>query len=323
MSNNKLTVIYQNHISYAIPIIRDIQAGTTMISCETEMRIQQIAKGLKRLPASRFKAPPVSSSELDILLPLVHHPAYLDFLNQAINVLGEEQLLFEHPFSEPSGAIDTPLTSHIYAVARESARTAMGAAISILDGDSLAYALCRPPGHHAGPNWLGGYCYLNNSVIAVHTLLNAGIAKVGLLDIDFHFGNGSAVFLENEPRVIFASIHCDTEMSYPYQKSFSHNNRQQFFSFKTSPTVDEYLITLMGAVDSVKHFGSEVIVVSVGYDIINGDPHGQWELPVTIFKDIGEILAGANIPLCLIQEGGYSIDQLEACAFNFCQGILS
>jgi len=121
-------------------------------------------------------------------------------------------------------------------LSREGSRTAIAAAQQIVNGASLSYAVCRPPGHHAGPAWLGGYCFLNNAVAAVVSLLESGISPVGLIDIDFHFGNGSAALLASQPDVWFGSIHRSTILSYPYKEVQPASDQQTFISFSHSPS---------------------------------------------------------------------------------------
>lgn len=208
-------------------------------------------------------------------------------------------------------------------MSREGARTAIAAAQKIVNGASLSYALCRPPGHHAGPGWLGGYCFLNNAVAAVVTLLESGIGPVGLIDIDFHFGNGSAALLASRPDVCFGSIHSSTILSYPYKEVQPANDSQTFIPFSHSPSSEEFLAEVKQLVKKSKiEFGCVAMVVSVGYDIIINDPHGGWHLPPAIFEEIGQILTQASIPLCLVQEGGYLLNALDECAYKFGLGLL-
>lgn len=95
----------------------------------------------------------------------------------------------------------------LYAVAREAARASVAAALRVARGAPLAYALCQPPGHHADAADMGGYCYLNNAVLAAQTLLAEGLPRVAVLDLDYHFGNGTAYLLALEPRALYGSVH--------------------------------------------------------------------------------------------------------------------
>ena len=102
-------------------------------------------------------------------------------------------------FAPPGLEPDIPVSAGLVAAAREGVRTAISAAQRTLAGAAFTYAVCRPPGHHAGPAFLGGYCYLNNAAAAVQTLLDGGLAPVGILDLDLHYPNGTAALLERLP----------------------------------------------------------------------------------------------------------------------------
>ena len=321
MSNLSLEVILQREMQGASPII--VTSEGNKAGQEVEERSQRIIQGLQRLPECNFSTAEVSDRYLDNILQQIHEQSYLDFLAHWNGALVGEDLLFDYPFVDQGIAADTPLFAGVYDLSREGTRTAIAAAQKIVNGASLSYALCRPPGHHAGPAWLGGYCFLNNAVAAVVTLLESGIGSVGLIDIDFHFGNGSAALLASRPNVWFGSIHSSTIQSYPYKEVQPANDSQIFIPFSHSPSPEEFLTEVKQLVQKAKiEFGCAAMVVSVGYDIIINDPHGGWQLPPAIFEEIGQILAQASIPLCLVQEGGYLLNALDECAYKLGLGLL-
>ena len=321
MSNLSLEVVLQREMQGASPII--VTSEGNKAGQEVEERSQRIIQGLQRLRECNFSTADVSDRYLDNILQQIHEQSYLDFLAHWNGTLVGEDLLFDYPFVDQGITADTPLFAGVYDLSREGARTAIAAAQKIVNGASLSYALCRPPGHHAGPAWLGGYCFLNNAVAAVVTLLESGIGSVGLIDIDFHFGNGSAALLASRPDVWFGSIHNSTIQSYPYKEVQPANDSQIFIPFSHSPSPEEFLTEVKQLVQKAKiEFGCAAMVVSVGYDIIINDPHGGWQLPPAIFEEIGQILAQASIPLCLVQEGGYLLNALDECAYKFGLGLL-
>jgi acetoin utilization deacetylase AcuC-like enzyme len=321
MSNLSLEVILQREMQGASPII--VTSEGNKAGQEVEERSQRIIQGLQRLPECNFSTAEVSDRYLDNILQQIHEQSYLDFLAHWNGALVGEDLLFDYPFVDQGIAADTPLFAGVYDLSREGTRTAIAAAQKIVNGASLSYALCRPPGHHAGPAWLGGYCFLNNAVAAVVTLQKSGIGLVGLIDIDFHFGNGSAALLASRPNVWFGSIHSSTIQSYPYKEVQPANDSQIFIPFSHSPSPEEFLTEVKQLVQKAKiEFGCAAMVVSVGYDIIINDPHGGWQLPPAIFEEIGQILAQASIPLCLVQEGGYLLNALDECAYKLGLGLL-
>jgi acetoin utilization deacetylase AcuC-like enzyme len=320
MNYSSLEVVLQREMQGASPII--VTSEGNKAGLEVEERSQRIIQGLQLLPQCHFSTAQVSDRYLDRILQQIHHQEYLDFLAHWNRGLVGKELLFEHPYVDEGIEPDTPLFEGVYDLSREGARTAITAAQQIVNGASLSYALCRPPGHHAGPAWLGGYCFLNNAVAAVVTLLESGIGPVGLIDIDFHFGNGSAALLASRPDVWFGSIHSSTIVSYPYKEVQPANDSQTFASFSHSPSSEEFLTEVKQLVKKSLDFGCAVMVVSVGYDIIIDDPHGGWHLPPSIFEEIGQIFAQASMPLCLVQEGGYLLTALEECAYKFGSGLL-
>ncbi|MCC5637001.1 hypothetical protein LC593_14260 [Nostoc sp. CHAB 5844] len=320
MSNVCLEVSLQREIQGASPII--ISSNVKEASREIEKRVHHILQGLKHLPQCHFSTPQVSDHFLDTILQQIHHQEYLAFLAHWNRSLVGGELLFEYPYVDQGIQADTPLFEGVYDLSREAVKTAIAAAQQVVKGASLSYALCRPPGHHAGPAWLGGYCFLNNAVAAVMTLLQYGVSPVGLLDIDFHFGNGSAALVASIPEVWFGSIHNSTLLSYPFKEVQPANDRQTFISFSYPPSSQEYLTKIKQLIRKSSNFGCAAMVVSVGYDIIGNDPHGGWHLQPSIFQEIGQILAQASIPLCLVQEGGYLLNALEECAYKFGLGLL-
>ena len=168
---------------------------------------------------------------------------------------------------------------------------------------------------------MGGYCYLNNAVLALHTLTRQGFSPVGLIDIDYHFGNGSADLLQSVSAAFFASLHCSTEKSFPYQKTTPMNQSQILIPFDEPPDPKTFLDALASAIEKFQVWGCAALVISIGFDIIDGDPHGGWRLPASIFASIGSLLAQVSVPLCFVQEGGYLLDQLEVCAFHLGKGL--
>lgn len=321
MSALTLQVISQSEIRSSSPIILDKQQRPTP-GQETEERIRQIASGLGQLSRTYFVSPAVTDEQLDKTLSTVHAPEYLQFLSYWSEKLGPDELHLDKEHCAPGVEADTPIIAGTYRLVRESARTAITAAQEVIGGKRYSYALCRPPGHHAGYNWLGGYCYLNNAVVAVQTLLNAGVGRVGVIDFDYHFGNGSAALLEHVSEGFYGSTHSSTEISYPYMKTRAPNKRQLYVPFLNPPQPDEFVDGITRLLEESLAFGSAAMVVSVGYDIIGDDPHGTWNLPPSIFQEVGALLAKTSVPLCLVQEGGYLLSKLEACAYQFGVGLL-
>jgi len=316
-----LQVISQDEIGPSSPIILDKEKRPTP-GLETEERLRQIALGLGRFSRVSFLSAEVADEQLDATLGAVHAREYLDFLSHWSKNLELGQIHLDEEHRAPGVDADTPIVAGAYGAAREAARSAIAAAQEVTNGKLYSYALCRPPGHHAGHNWLGGYCYLNNAVVAVRTLLNAGMSRVGVIDFDYHFGNGSASLLERVSEVFYGSIHSSTEISFPYMKTQPPNSRQVYVPFRDLPEPAEFLRGITRLLEESLAFGSEAMVVSVGYDIVADDPHGTWSLPPSVLQEVGRQLAITSVPLCCVQEGGYLLSKLEECAYQFSLGLL-
>ena len=219
----------------------------------------------------------------------------------------------------------TPLYPNAYKIARAAVNTVLTAADEILAGKRLAYAICRPPGHHAGKRFYGGFCYFNNAAIAAHYLSSE--AKVAILDIDFHHGNGTQDIFYNRHDVLTVSIHGHPDYSYPYFSGYTNEtgegeglnfNR----NFPLPPRTDEvkYLRILDRAIDFIGKFDPEILVISLGFDILKGDPTGTFLMTPSVFKIIGGRLTAMRRPLLVVQEGGYNIRSIRHGTEAFFRG---
>lgn len=211
----------------------------------------------------------------------------------------------------------TPLVEGTFAAAVEAAHCALAGADLLLAGESVAYALCRPPGHHASSYQYGGYCYLNNAAIAAARLARGD--KVAILDIDYHHGNGTQDIFYETGRVCVVSIHADPERAYPFywgrqQEKGRGAGRGANHNYPLPAGTDDeaYLEVVEQALERIARFEPGFLVVSVGADIYREDPLGDFSVTLDGFGRIGEKLAGTGLPTLLVQEGGYHIDSLGA-----------
>ncbi|MDP2778035.1 MAG: histone deacetylase family protein [Anaerolineales bacterium] len=180
---------------------------------------------------------------------------------------------------------------------------------------SSAFALCRPPGHHAGKDYAGGYCFINNASVAANWLSSKG--KVALLDIDYHAGNGTQDIFYERDDVLTISIHGDPDYEYPYYIGFAdetgagagfgfHKN----FPLPTGTTYTGYLSALDEALAMIKNFAPKHLVLSAGMDTFDGDPLGKFHVTQNGFGEIGKRIAELNLPSAIIMEGGYANEAL-------------
>jgi acetoin utilization deacetylase AcuC-like enzyme len=197
----------------------------------------------------------------------------------------------------------------------------MTAAERLAAGARFTYALCRPPGHHAGPNWFAGYCYLNTAAAAVQTLRELGVKPVGILDIDLHYPNGTAAIVAEMSDASLHSLHASPVTNVAARTVEPSSEREHVVEFAGSPDAAAYLDAVAASVEALAQ-SSTALVVSLGYDIVAGDPHGSWGFSPQIFVQIGALLASSGLPVCVIQEGGYALDSLAACGQAFATGLL-
>ena len=220
----------------------------------------------------------------------------------------------------------TPVMARTFEAAREASFCALTGADFLLSGDRSAYAMCRPPGHHAGKDVYGGYCYLNNSAIAATHLSKQG--RVAILDVDFHHGNGTQNIFYGSSEVLFASIHADPNRKYPFFSGFENEKGEGSgigynwnFPLGTGVGEAEYLDVLDLAAEKIDDFDPAFLVISLGADISRDDPLGDFDLGVASFGAIGERLSAMGLQTLIVQEGGYDLASLGGCVVAFLNGF--
>jgi acetoin utilization deacetylase AcuC-like enzyme len=202
-----------------------------------------------------------------------------------------------------------------YQAALASANCALSTAQAVAGGDQSAFALCRPPGHHAGKDYAGGYCFINNASLAANWLSTKG--KVALLDIDYHCGNGTQdIFYERED-VLTISIHANPNFEYPHFAGYADERGQGnglgfHHNFPLPAGTDDiaYLSTLDSALELIRAFNPPYLVVSAGMDIYADDPLGKIKVSTDGIIEIGKRISALNLPTVIVMEGGYNNDVL-------------
>lgn len=293
------------------------RAGGRLPGHDHDRRLSELRAGLVRHPRVRTSEAHTGGEELDGALRALHEPA---FLRALAGVDSEEPLLMDR-FAAPGMAPDTPVCASVARAAFEGVRTAIAAARAIVAGERFAYALCRPPGHHAGPGWLGGCCYLNNAAAATHTLHAGGVGPVAILDLDIHYPNGTAAIAAGMPHASLCSLHAWPVVNVPTPSAEPCSPRERIVEFRGAPAEEHYLSAVAEAIDALSGQAA-ALVLSLGYDTVQGDPHGGWGFSVDIFTEIGRLLADSLLPVCVVQEGGYALDSLADCAEAFAGGLL-
>jgi acetoin utilization deacetylase AcuC-like enzyme len=222
----------------------------------------------------------------------------------------------------------TPLTQTTYEAARSSVDVALSAAALVEAGEHSAYGLCRPPGHHAARAMYGGYCFFNNAAVVAHHLASAMGAKVTVLDVDYHHGNGTQQIFYERADVQFVSLHGDPARAYPYVTGFADETGSGAglgttlnIPLEARTDDDAYVLALARAMDAIDAFGPEMLVVSLGLDTFGGDPISDLSLTADGFERCGRIVSDLALPTVVLQEGGYADDELGENARRWLVGV--
>lgn len=202
-----------------------------------------------------------------------------------------------------------------YEAARASANCALSAAQAVINGDRSAFGLCRPPGHHAGRDYAGGYCFINNASVAANWLSSKG--RVAVLDIDYHCGNGTQDIFYERDDVLTISIHADPDFEYPSYIGHANERGEEkglgfHHNFPLPKGTEDaaYLATLDKAGTLIQDFKPVYLVVSAGMDIYADDPLGTIKVSVNGISEIGRRIASLDLPAVIVMEGGYNNDML-------------
>jgi acetoin utilization deacetylase AcuC-like enzyme/GNAT superfamily N-acetyltransferase len=308
---------------------------------ESPVRIRVISKALE--PTGDFD--PVSPIAFgDSWITAVHDPEYVKYFKKVCKNAEPNTPIYPYVFPIRNRArppvelpiragyycIDTftPISGHAYVAARRAVDCALTGAHELLSGRRIAYALVRPPGHHAERGFFGGFCYFNNAAIAAHRLSQFG--KVAMLDIDYHHGNGQQEIFYHRKDVLTVSIHGHPRFAYPYFSGFADERGEgegvgYNVNYPLPETIDaaDYLNTLRTALAHVRNFSPTYLVVCLGLDTSKGDPTGTWNLSGRDFTTIGEKIGRLQTPCLVVQEGGYNTRSIGTNAKCFFHGLQS
>lgn len=213
--------------------------------------------------------------------------------------------------------IDTPCSPEMYYYAKLSVGSAIKSAKLCLKGKN-AFSLMRPPGHHAGRDFLGGFCYFNNMAVAVKYIKNKGVRKIAILDIDCHHGNGTEDIFFGDESILYISIH--QKGIFPGTGLKSRKNCLNF-PLPVGTGENEYIRIVKKVINEVKSFGPEVIGISAGFDTYKGDPLCGFVLEIRTYKKIGCLIKTLDTPVFSLLEGGYS-SKLKLCIESFLKGLI-
>jgi len=287
-------------------------------------------RALRRWPEAEFvKAGAASWQDV----AAVHGPEYIQFLRAV-----DKQKIYPSVWgvippdwrsadlTRMAGAfvsdVYTPVSKEATTAAVAAAGVALVGAGLVAVGEQVAYALCRPPGHHAGIARAGGYCYLNNAALAANKLSRTG--RVAIFDFDFHHGNGTQEIFYGRNDVLYVSIHAQTPEAFPHFSGFAQERGQgqgkgYNFNFPVAATVTDaqYAKVLARAMAKIRHFKPDYLVVSAGFDLHKDDPIGGMRITERTIATLGSAVATLGLPTLVVQEGGYNTATLGNLALTF------
>ncbi|HRX77445.1 MAG TPA: histone deacetylase family protein, partial [Pirellulaceae bacterium] len=221
----------------------------------------------------------------------------------------------------------TPINRNAFPAAKRAVDCVLTSADEILEGRRIAYALVRPPGHHAERRSFGGFCYFSNSAVGAQYLSQHG--KVAIIDVDYHHGNGQQDIFYERSDVLTVSIHGDPDFAYPYFTGFADERGSgagEGFNLNiVLPEVQDgaqYREALAKAIEAVRKFDPAFLVIALGLDPAKGDPTGTWSLGPKDFAENGKMLGALQLPTLVVQEGGYRTRTLGKNAKKFFRGLM-
>ncbi len=211
----------------------------------------------------------------------------------------------------------SPLTAGTWQATRSGADCALTAVDLLRAGERSAFVLTRPPGHHAGRDFFGGYCFLNHAAIAAQALRDAGCARVAILDVDYHHGNGTQDIFYDRADVLFVSIHGDPRSEYPFFLGHADETGRGAGSgcnlnlpLPAGTTASAWFAALDQALARVIGFKPDALVVSLGVDTFEGDPISHFKLKTADYPRMGERIAALGLPTLWAMEGGYAVAEI-------------
>ena len=326
-----------------------------LVDChEVPDRLDHVLAELQRRPMGPLHTPPdMSAAALQHALECIHTPRYLDFLatawdewialdpaNAALDALpsvwpgrGMRSDVLPTNFAARLGLFGfdagTPLTAGTWTAACAGAACAITAAQHVADtAERSAFALSRPPGHHAGTDFFGGYCFLNNAALAAQTLRERGFERVAVLDVDYHHGNGTQQIFESRADVLTLSIHGDPRTEYPFFLGHADERGTgagEGFNLNLplprGTGFARWREALQAGLDAVRRFGAQALVVPLGVDTFEGDPISGFTLQSADYLQVGQTIASADLPTVFVFEGGYAVAEVGINVVNVLEGF--
>lgn len=224
--------------------------------------------------------------------------------------------------------MSSPVLKGTWQAARGAVDCALTGAALVNGGERAAFALCRPPGHHAGRDYFGGYCFLNNAAIAAQWFRDAGAARVAVLDVDYHHGNGTQDIFYNRGDVLTVSIHGDPVQEYPYYIGFADElgegdgaDANLNLPLPWGSDFGAWGAAMETALARIRAFAPDRLVISLGVDAFQDDPISRFKLKGSDFTEIGRRIGGLGLPTLFVMEGGYAVAAIGDNVVNVLKGF--
>jgi acetoin utilization deacetylase AcuC-like enzyme len=222
----------------------------------------------------------------------------------------------------------TPVAEGTWDSAYWSVQTGLAALDAVLAGERTAFALCRPPGHHAGADYMGGYCYLNTAAVAAEAAIAAGRSRVAILDIDYHHGNGTQDIFYDRGDVLFVSIHADPATDYPFYWGHADeigDGAGEGATLNLPLPRGTDMVAFGAALDTalarIAVFTPDLLLCSYGADTFAGDPISFFRIETEDYPLIARRIAALGLPTAILMEGGYAVDALGDNVAAFLSGF--
>jgi len=328
-----LKIFYTPDHQYHTPVL-ELHRGAFVPAHEGPHRMDMLLNGLSKHGYNNLNTP--SAYDLS-QISTVHSQRYIEFIQNAWQKWQDagysgDVLPMTYPYQKRrdnppqdvdgeagyyAASSDCMITQTSWQAIKAGADCALSAAQYVHENGGSALALTRPPGHHAGREYMAGYCYLNYAAIATQYMCNHGAAKVAILDVDFHHGNGTQDIFYARDDVFFASLHGEPDHHFPY--FWGHSDEvgsgagEGFNANYPLPTGTQYnawKIALMDAITRIKKFGADALIISLGVDTFENDPISSFKLKTPDYADYGRAIAALNLPTTLIMEGGYGVPEI-------------
>ena len=314
-----IPIIYTDrHLLHNPPY--EIYDGVKEPYAEKSERLTSIVRALKKNGFKNIQE--TRKFPLDLITQL-HQKQYVSFLQKRSASLNINESLHPSYFITDTYA---PITNGTYEAAVSAVDVVLTAAELVQNGEPTAYAVCRPPGHHAEYKSMGGYCYFNNAAIAAEYLSKKG--SVAILDIDYHHGNGTQSAFYDRSDVLYVSIHADPANAYPYISGFVDEQGvregrgfNKNYPLPLGTNNSQYAEVLNKALADVHEFNPKYLVVSAGFDTYQHDPICGFRLTIPFYETMARAIAGLKLPTLIVQEGGYNVKDLGEIAVSFLKGF--